>query len=193
MSPSGRRDNETQQHFWFLPACSAMTLLAGCATGPSKPVASRPRTHVNYHVVSAQADRRYVVPAGTTSSYPTLVKDPAPTYPPGMIPLHLPHVSVRARLIVGAHGRLREARITPARRNRAHAAAFGEAVALALLGWRYTPLQFSRWRDQLDAHGNVVGSQQVVVASRPFSLDYVFDFELHDGKPIVNTLTSATK
>ncbi len=53
--------------------------------------------------------------------------------------------------------------------------------------------RFSRWQDEYDTHGNSIGSQQVVVAAKPFSLDYAFNFALRDGEPFVGTQTTQPK
>lgn len=168
-----------------------MALTAGCAIGPSTH-APEPRTRVDYRLVAAPAARRYVVPAGLSASHPLPLDHNAPVYPARMITLHLPRVTVRARVVVDAAGKPSEVRISHPVATATHPAAFDDAVAEAVLHWRYTPLRFSRWQDETDAHGNTAGSHLVSVANKPFSLDYAFDFELRDGKPVVATHSATT-
>lgn len=114
-------------------------------------------------------------------------------YPSAMIPLHLARVTVRATVVVDERGQAREVRIAHTSAMPAYPAQFDDAVSASVLAWRYTPLRFSRWQDEYDAHGDSLGSHQVVVAAKPFSLDHALHFALHDGKPVVGTQPIPTK
>jgi hypothetical protein len=78
-------------------------------------------------------------------------------------------------------------RIEPAGTDAAHPVAFDEAVRSAVVRWRYTPLHFRTFEDVLDAEGNVTDTRVVKDEAKPFSLDYEFDFDLRDGRPVVAT------
>lgn len=126
-----------------------------------------------------------------TASVP--LAQPAPEYPVDMIGLHLPHVAVTAKLIVDIDGRVSDVRIEPAVIDAGYPAAFDEAVRSAVVLWRYTPLRFRTFEDVLDAEGNVTDTRVVKDEARPFSLDYEFNFDLRDGKPVVTAGTRPRK
>lgn len=144
-----------------------------------------PQTNVDYHAVVAPDMKRYALVPGMSSTTPVPVDRTAPIYPAAMIPLHLPVVTVHAKVVVDETGKAAEIQITHVPAGAPYPSAFDDAVAKSMLDWRYTPLRFSRWQDEYDAQGNSVGSHQVVVAAKPFSLDYAFNFLLRDGKPVV--------
>jgi hypothetical protein len=78
-------------------------------------------------------------------------------------------------------------RIEPAGPDAARPAAFDDAVRSAVAQWRYTPLHIRTFEDALDAEGNVTDTRAIKDEAKPFSLDYEFNFDLRDGKPVVTT------
>ena len=172
----------------------AASQLGGCASGLSKSApAPAAQTNVAYHTIVAPSTKRYSLKSGITATQPVPVDRSAPVYPAAAIALRLPLVSVHAKVIVGASGSPGEVRITHDANAAPYPPEFDDAVAASVLDWKYTPLRFNSWKDEYDAHGNSIGSHQVAGAAKPFSLDYVFDFALRDGKPVVASQAISTK
>ena len=158
--------------------------LVGCVdtTRPSA------QPHVEYRSVEAPGTGHYEEREDETATATVLLEHPAPEYPADMIGLHLPHVAVTAKLIVDTEGTVSEVRIEPpAGSDVEHPSAFDEAVRSAAARWRYTPLHIRSFEDVLDAEGNVTDTRVVKDEAKPFSLDYEFDFDLRDGKPVVSS------
>ena len=160
-------------------ACSA------CHTQAVRTLTSKPETNVAYQSIAAPASARYQLQPSESAKQPILIEQPAPEYPPGMIPLNLAEVTVHARIVVDANGKVTAVHIAHDAAVLAYPEAFDDSVRTTVNRWRYSPLQFLRWRDEYDAQGNLVNSRKVAVESKPFSLDYEFTFTLHNGKPVV--------
>jgi hypothetical protein len=148
---------------------------------------SRPssRTHVAFRSVEAPATERYQEREGETATATVPLASPAPEYPAQMVGLHLAHVAVTAKVIVDTEGKVSEVRIEPAGTGAGHPVAFDDAVRAAVAQWRYTPLRIRSFEEVLDVEGNVTDTRVVKDEAKPFSLDYEFDFDLRDGKPVV--------
>lgn len=188
--------NSPADAFLFAAIVIAASVLGACASAPSSPAlasAPTPQTNVDYHAIVAADTNRYGLIPGMTATQPTPLNRNAPAYPTAMIPLRLPLVTVHAKVIVDANGKPGEVRITHESAAAPYPDAFDDAVATSVLNWTYTPLHFNRWQDEYDSQGNSIGSHQVVVAAKPFSLDYAFNFALRDGKPVVGTQAMTTK
>jgi TonB family protein len=168
-----------------------VTCLVLAACSHSVRTVPPPQTHVDYQSVATPDTHHYVLRPGESSTHPKLIERPAPGYPASMIPLHLAQVTVRVKVIVGTNGKVDDVRI--AHTGAAYPGMFDQAVHDAVSNWRYTPLQFLRWRDEYDAQGKLVGSHQVAVESKPFSLDYEFHFNLRDGRPVVASTQASAK
>ena len=154
----------------------AAALLAGCA-----PIAQRPSTSSGVGAASycSAADAgvaHYQLALGQVAVGATLAAHAAPAYPAAMLAACPGRTEVPARVIVGTDGRVSEVRMAPPAVNQA----FADAVRQAVLRWRYTPLTVSRWA--ADADGN---SHEVDSDTRPFTLDYVFEFRCHAGHATV--------
>lgn len=164
---------------------------AACTQAVRAPVPET-STSVDYRPVVTPGAARYQLQPGESAKQPVLIERPAPEYPQGMIPLHLAKVVVRAKIVVDTEGSVSDVRILHDSAEPAYPSAFDDSVRATATHWRYTPLQFQRWRDVYDAQGNLVDSRQVAVESKPFSLDYEFHFELRDGKPLVASQPAST-
>ncbi len=171
------------------------TLCAGlalCACNHAvKPTATPPETQVAFRLSAAGGQTpRWEMHKGESANIPAMIVHEAPAYPESAVALRLPLVVVEAKVIVDAEGQVSEVRIVPAEATPLRDL-FEEAVRTGVGQWRYTPLEFTRWKDVLDAHGNVVDAKREAVERKPFSLDYEFRFELRDGKPFVGTAAQA--
>ncbi len=125
--------------------------------------------------------QRYALALGSTAIGATPVDHPDPVYPLSWLARCPARVTLRALLIVDAHGRVDAVRATP---SPAAPTAFVEAVRAAAMQWTFSPLTISRWAS--DANGD---THPVETVTKPFSLPYEFSFTCHDGK--VGTATNA--
>lgn len=140
--------------------------LVGCATTPPLP---------------PPGTTRYQLALGEVSSGGTPFQRVTPAYPPDLLARCPPPQEVPALLIVGAHGRVDEVRVTGEAQADARRRAFIAAVRVAALQWQFSPLQIDRWAADADGNSHAVDSE-----TRPFSLAYVFRFACHAGKPTVS-------
>ncbi|KRE94427.1 hypothetical protein ASG87_17640 [Frateuria sp. Soil773] len=167
---------------WLAMASSAV--LAGCASTGAPPVPP-PQGDASYRMVEPPGARHYQLALGQVARGATLEANPAPVYPPELLPLRLPPVELQAKLVVDTAGRVGEVRIDAGSdENRQR---FADAVRQAVLSWRFTPLVIDRWA--ADADGN---SHRVDGGAQPFSYDYVFRFECRDGQAVVSSNAAAT-
>ena len=164
-------------------ALAVSTSLFGCvdSTRPSA------QTNVAYRSVETPGTQHYEPSEDETATATVPLASPAPEYPADMLGLHLAHVTVTAKLIVDTEGNVGEVRIESAGSAAPYPAAFDDAVRAAVAHWRYTPLRFRSFEEVLDDEGNVTDMRVVKDEARPFSLDYEFDFDLRDGKPVVSS------
>lgn len=173
-----------------IAALSLCILLYACSHGvkpliTSTPPAS-PETHVAYRTKLDPATPAYQEQNDNeTYNTPVTLDNPPPRYPLAMVARHLPLVTVAVKVIVNTSGVVDEVRIAPNADLATHPVEFDDAVRDALLHWRYTPLRYTRWERVIDNQGNEVDARVIAAETKPFSMDYEFRFELHDGKPIV--------
>jgi hypothetical protein len=172
-------------------AIAGLALLACACTQPRKPAPAPPATRVAYRAAVEPGTPRYEEPDDVSTSLPQPFDNAPPIYPPTMIALHLPLVTVKAKVIVDADGRVSEVRIVAADASMPRPPEFDAAVRDAVLQWGYMPLTFTRWEEVKDAQGNVVDSRPASIEKKPFSLDYEFRFELRDGRPVVEGAAQA--
>ena len=159
----------------FLTTLVQVGLLSACSHAV--------RTNVDYKTVSDPDAKHYELAAEQSYAIPTPVTHVPPAYPAEMIPMGIEHVDVRVKVIVDEKGVVNEARLDGQTAD--HPPAFDDAVRSAVLTWRYTPFTIRTWKDVEDAEGNVVDAVITQEIAEPFSLDYVFSFDLHDGRPVV--------
>lgn len=145
------------------------------------------RTNVQFSAHVAAGTPRYEEKEDEVSNRPTPFEHPLPEYPIDAIALGLRRVVVRARVIVDTEGKVSEVRIVPAEDSALRPAVFDDSVRTALSRWHYMPLVFRRFADVKDEEGNVIDSRLIGEERKPFSMDYDFLFEMHDGKPAVGT------
>ena len=189
MSAAGRGCDQVVRARCLVIAVAAA--LCACSHN-AKPTATAPETQVAFRLSAAAGQTpRWEMRKGESANIPAMILHEAPTYPREAIALRLPLVIVAAKVIVDPEGKVSEVRIAPGDTTSSRSL-FDEAVRTGVSEWRYVPLTFTRWKDVLDAQGNVIESKPEAIERRPFSLDYEFRFELRDGKPFVGT-TPQTK
>lgn len=164
--------------------------MGGCA---SIQTPSAPQTNVAYRTIDSSDTTHYEVSDDEVVTAPVVVENPPPVYPESAVALRLAHVGVRAKVIVGTDGTVDEIRVDPSTDADAYPPSFVESVREAVTEWRYAPLRFKRFAEVLDDQGNVTDTRLVSDEAKPFSLDYEFDFEFRDGKPVVVSQSAQAK
>jgi hypothetical protein len=152
------------------------TLVSGCSThGRARPN-GQPRT--SYEAMAAPAGAsHYTLRPGETAVKPVLDKRVSPVYPPTLARPGAAPVTVVAQLVMDEDGRVKAVR--PQSDTAAGQAGdmFEAAVEHAAMQWVFTPMWLRHPR----------GDGTYEVTQKPFSLWYVFDFRMVDGKPVVET------
>jgi hypothetical protein len=139
-----------------------------------------------FHV--GQGRDRTIVPAGSSGAYQLkhsehafgaqpIVHD-APVYPASLVDKQLPPVSIHAKAVIDEQGHVTNVRDMDGASTPDHAAFFA-ACREAVIRWQFTPMTVVE--DIEDGKGNMSQTRK----NAPFSLDYVFRFELVDGRPTV--------
>ncbi|OOG58475.1 hypothetical protein B0E47_04445 [Rhodanobacter sp. B05] len=162
--------------------CCAPLLLAGCAAaGLRTPAAIA--TSAGGHPSKPVAMQHYVLPMGDISSGGTAIVRHSPVYPAALLAACPALVRVRARVSVDGAGRVREVRsmVVDDAAATARWQPFLLAVRVAVMTWRFNPLQVTHWAADIDGNSHVVDS-----ADEPFDRFYVFRFACHAGKPVVS-------
>lgn len=154
-----------------------MALLAGCATSMQPVPTPANDGAVSWKATNDPAQQHYQLKADQTASKVQVLDRVSPVYPASLLSLNLPVQEIPVKAIVDEDGKVTEVRATaPMSADDTHQDAFFHAVVDAVRQWRYTPLLIT------DNDGNKPGA---ATHARPFSMDYVFRFEIKDGKPVV--------
>jgi hypothetical protein len=161
---------------------SAMTLLtapliliSACSTRPA--LKANPRPETTYEVRIPQSASRYALKSGETAVKPILDKQIAPVYPSSLVLPGAEPVTVVAHLVMDEDGHVKNVYPVSAPNEGPHRTLFEAAVRQAALQWRFTPF----WVQQPRPDGTYL------VTQKPFSLWYVFHFNVVGGKPVVES------
>jgi hypothetical protein len=149
-----------------LSACSTRTVL--------KP---NPQPKTSYEMLIPKTALRYSLAPGETAVQPQPDKQIAPGYPPSLVRLGAAPVTVVAQLVMDADGHVEGVYPVSDTATAADRASFEAAVEHAARQWTFTPL----WMQKPNGDGTYE------LTAKPFSLWYVFQFKIVDGKPIVET------
>lgn len=160
---------------------AATIMAAGCGTMPPRSrhdEATHRSGAVSYSTLAASADEQYKLTKSEHAFGAQPIKHAPPAYPEALIGKALPPTTIRIKAIVDDTGHVSEVRDLDASSDPDHQALF-QACRIAVMGWTYSPMTVVQESD--DGHGNI--SQ--VRKNAAFSLDYVFRFEVIDGRPRV--------
>jgi hypothetical protein len=157
------------------------TLLVGCATSAHTPPPSA-QGDASWRLVVPKDTVRYQLAMGEISSGGTPLQRVAPIYPAAQLTACPMPQEVPALLIVDQAGKVSEVRVADEAQADADRRPFIAAVRVAALQWQFNPLQINHWAADADGNSHVVDSE-----TKPFSLNYVFRFECHDGKSVVSS------
>jgi hypothetical protein len=154
----------------------AAILVSGCGTQRERKPSVQPRT--SYEEMAAPAGvLHYTLKPGETAVKPVLDKQISPVYPPTLRRPGAAPVTVVAQLVVDENGRVKAVRPQPDTAASQAGALFEAAVDRAAMQWVFTPMWVQHPR----------GDGTYQVTQRPFSLWYVFDFKMVNGKPVVES------
>lgn len=157
-----------------------LLMLGGCAT-PRHQEPPPATGDASWRIMMPPGTVRYQLAMGQVSSGATPFQRVAPIYPANELAACLPPQEVQAKVIVDKTGMVSEVRGIVIDAAPPRWQSFFAAVRLAVLQWRFNPLQINRWAADADGNTHLVDSE-----TRPFSLVYVFRFECHAGKPTVS-------
>lgn len=150
-----------------LAACSTRTVL--------KP---NPQPKTSYEMVLPKGVSRYTLEPGETAVQPIPQKQIAPVYPASLVHPDAAPVTVVAQLVMGKDGHVQGVYPVSDTGKTAERALFETAIEQVAMQWTFTPL----WMEKPNGDGTFD------LTAKPFSLWYVFEFRVVDGKPIVETV-----
>lgn len=161
--------------FGFAMVC-ALTF-PGCTHFP-KDTASRTTIGLgSYKPIVREDVTTYSLTSSESATVPELSLHSTPKYPKRLVPLGLPPVDILAQLIMDENGTVTDVRFTGYPGDDRYKGRFEQSVKDAALTWKFSPFIITR---------TALGEDQLPVAVRtpkPFSLWYVFHFEIKDGVP----------
>lgn len=156
--------------------------LSACGTRTvPKPVAS-PET--SWKLVTPPDAPHYALQLGQSAKLPVpVIGHFAPAaYPASLAHPGMPPVTVKAQLVFGTHGNVCEVVIASDSYAGTGHVLFEDAVRAAAKNWIFTPLVFETYSDPADDAGTLQRE------AKPFSLWFEFQFEMVNGKPVVETV-----
>jgi len=173
MSGSNRR--------WRAGALGTILILAlcSCASHPAK----KPRNtgDVDWKPVVDMGQARYTLKPEQAATQARPDDHISPVYPPELVDRRLPARDIRVKVIVSATGEVTEVRRGDAGgTDDPVSVSFFNAVVAAVRQWHYNPLLITDWVTDPDGSTHRVAAKAV-----PFSMDYVFHFQVTDGSPRV--------
>lgn len=157
---------------------SAITviLVSGCSTEELAKPGGQPRT--SYEEMAAPAGAsHYTLKPGERAVKPVLDKQVSPVYPPILARPGAAPVTVVAQLVMDEDGRVKAVRPQSDTATDDAGHLFEAAVEHAVMQWVFTPMWVQHPRSD--------GTYEVT--QKPFSLWYVFDFRMVEGKPVVES------
>jgi hypothetical protein len=157
-------------------ACTVLVLaLCSCASPSAKKLQNT--GDVDWKPVVDMGQARYTLKPEQAATQVKPVDHASPIYPPELIDRGLPARDVRVKVIVSATGEVTEVRRDDAcNLDDAVSMSFFSAVVAAVRQWRYNPLLITDWVTDPDGSTHRVAAEAV-----PFSMDYVFRFEVIGG------------
>lgn len=163
-------------------AATAVAMLAACQPAGVKPDKSSAETSVNGKQVNDASTQRYKMTPHQSSFGAQLTSQVPPVYPVALASQNLGPQEVRAKVVVDGEGRVSDVLDFFPKSTDANHAAFFAAVREAALKWQYTPMTVV---EQQETSGG--GLREASRTNKPFSLDYLFRFEVKDSQPTVST------
>lgn len=158
---------------------AAGTVIALALSSCASPMAKKPRNtgDVAWRAVVDMGEVRYTLKPEQAATEVKPIDNASPIYPPQLVDHGLPPRDIRAKVIVSATGEVTEVRSGDlASVGDPDSRALFNAVVAAVGEWHYNPLLLTDWVDAPDGSTHRVAAKAV-----PFSMDYIFHFEVTDG------------
>lgn len=175
-----RKDASTRG--WLCVSASVtLMLLSACSTTRTI-VKPNPQPKTSYEMMHPMGAPQYAYPGHEQVVYPKPEKLVAPIYPPGLVRPGAAAVTVMAQLVMDEEGRVIGVYPSSGTKRDPSRALFEAAVRKAAMQWSFSPLRYVHV-----CFGNCPDGPYQVIA-KPFSLWYLFEFRVVDGKPIVETV-----
>jgi hypothetical protein len=159
-------------------AAAVIAMLAACQPAEVK----SDKSSTDSKQANDASTQRYKMTPHQSSFGAQLTTQVPPTYPAALASQNLGPQEVRAKVVVDGEGRVSDVLDFFPKSTDANHAAFFAAVREAALKWQYTPMTVV---EQQDTSGG--GLREVSRTNKPFSLDYLFRFDVKDSQPTVST------
>jgi hypothetical protein len=171
----GRRISYRWCSLIFVIMISAGTVVSGCSQ-QVKP--ENPEGSSTYKAIAPNGAAQYELQDGQSFSRPNLQKRVDPVYPGELVNANLKPLDIVAQVIVSELGRVSEVRFANYLGDNTNRGKFEQSIREAVSKWEYSPLTFTT--TQIDSNGQKVS----VTQTKPFSLWYMFHFEIKNGRPV---------
>ena len=171
----GRRFSSRSCSLIFVIMISAGTVISGCSQ-QVKP--ETPEGSSTYKAIVPNGATQYELQDGQSFSRPNLQKRVDPVYPSELINANLKPLDIAAQVIVSELGRVSEVRFADYLGDNTNRDKFEQSIREAVSKWEYSPLTFTT--SQIGSNGQKVTETQ----PKPFSLWYMFHFEIKNGRPV---------
>lgn len=154
-------------------------MLGSCAAPTARQGANK--GGVDWEAVVDMGQARYTLKPEQAATAVAPIDHASPIYPPELLERALPPRDIRVKVIVSATGEVTEVRSGNVDSVKDHdSIVLFDAVVAAVGAWRYNPLLLTDWVDGPDGSTHRVAAKAV-----PFSMDYIFHFEVKRGTPQV--------
>ncbi len=159
----------------FMIMISAVTVVSGCSQ-QVKP--KTPEGSSTYKAIVPNGAAQYELQGGQSFSQPNLQKRVDPVYPSELVNANLKPLDIVAQVIVSELGHVSEVRFANYLGDNTNRGKFEQSIREAVSKWEYSPLTFTT--SQIGSNGQKV----TVIQAKPFSLWYMFHFEIKNGRPV---------
>lgn len=164
-----------KQHSAIVALALVLISISACSTRTVLKPNPQPKT--SYEMLIPKTALRYSLAPGETAVQPQPDKQIAPVYPSSLVHPGATPVTVVAQLVMDRDGHVQGVYpVSDTDKTPGHAP-FEAAVERAAMQWSFTPL----WMEKPKGDGTYE------LTAKPFSLWYVFQFKIVNGKPIVET------
>lgn len=160
--------------------CQAMVLsamLGACHTNVKPAPQAIPEGNASWHLVNDADTPRYRLSINQVASGARIISRVSPVYPVEELARCPPAVDVQAQLIIDESGHVSDVRVGDEMQSDASRHRYIDAVRAAAKQWTFSPLEIDNWVDNPDGTQHLQSEE-----SKPFSLEYAFHFECHDGR-----------
>lgn len=163
---------------------AAALVISGCAQQVKSNVKEAPEGKSSYKTIMPNNAAQYELTEGQTYNPPNLTRRVDPVYPHELINGGLKPVDIMAQVIVNEMGHVTDVQFAKYLGDITNRDKFEQSIRDAVSNWEYSPLTFAT--TQVDSSGK----KTVVTQAKPFSLWYMFHFEIKNGAPVSGVVES---